>query len=116
MNTIFRGAVKRYMQGKAQWDKKYPSKKIEAQRKRNIKQAAKYEANRLARHALNKETKPRNEESDTSIREERRSSDEEEELQGTWAAVDGERPPPSSIAARRDTVSEDSLHCERIVH
>ena len=91
------------MQGKAQWDQKYPSRKIEAKRKRNVKQAANYEANRLARHAMKRETRPRREELDAGTEGES-LTDEEGEMQGTWAAVDGERPPPSSIAARRDTV------------
>lgn len=102
------GPVKRYLQGKAKWDKKYSEKKIKDRRTKNVKRAAKEEskrqqsrAKRLAKRAASKAS-GQNSQSIVTEEEEATASVEEEE-QGTWAHIDGERPPPSSIAARRDT-------------
>lgn len=114
-----RGAVRRYLQGKAKWDKKvcavsvspslkltgvprtkYVEKRIHEKRRRNVKRAAREEAKRLkgkaSRHRKKKDSQSNDEQTD------------EEEVAGTWAHIDGERPPPSSIAARRDTVRRSS--------
>jgi hypothetical protein len=98
VGLIKEGAVKRYMQGKSQWDKKYPSKRIHNRRKRNVKQAASHEARRIAKMAIRKESsQPAADSPDSDV-------ENNAAVMGTWAKVDGERPPPSSIAARRDTV------------
>jgi hypothetical protein len=103
VGLIKEGAVKRYMQGKSQWDKKYPSKRIHNRRKRNVKQAASHEAKRLAKMAIGKES------AQTDSNNPASAVDENDAVMGTWAKVDGERPPPSSIAARRDTVRTEPL-------
>ena len=75
---------------------KYVEKRIHEKRRRNVKRAAREEAKRLkgkaSRHRKKKDKQTDDEQTD------------EEDVAGTWAHIDGERPPPSSIAARRDTV------------
>ena len=82
---------------------------MQKQRVRHVKTAQKQEATRR-RHALKRMTSRERRE----YEERQHASDDDEEdrtsgLQGVWD-LRGERPPPSSIAARKDTVRAFALH------
>jgi hypothetical protein len=115
--SVCRGAVRRYLQGKAKWDKKvslarrvsgeantlllatkYVEKRIHERRRQNVRRAAREEAKRLKSKANRRRHKQASKTDDEE-------SNEEDHMASTWHHIDGERPPPSSIAARRDTVS-----------
>lgn len=74
-----------------------------------MKQAAKDEAKRLAEKASSSSHGHHKNTQDCSTKTS--ETDEtltDEELLSTWARIDGEKPPPSSLAARRDTVGRET--------
>lgn len=81
--------IKRYLQGRKKWDQKFAraTKRVRKQRRKQIEAAANLERERrMAR--------------ENGERAERDGDDESASL---WH-LPGENPPPSSIAARKDTV------------
>jgi Skp family chaperone for outer membrane proteins len=94
-------SIKRYMDGKKKYDKKFAStvKSIEKQRNKNY-QLAKKEGVKSLSHLQEYLMKAEDE------RGQERSNEEKELSKSwnwAWALDDSERPPASSIASRRDT-------------
>ena len=81
--------VKRYLQGRKKWDRKFAhtTKRVRKERRKQVEAAANLERERRIR------------------REKGKSEEEDDDAEPTslWH-LPGENPPPSSIAARKDTV------------
>ncbi|GAA5859683.1 hypothetical protein JCM1840_006408 [Sporobolomyces johnsonii] len=123
IGLIKEGPVKRYLAGKAIWDKKFKNeyKRVQKRREKHLKMAMREEAKRVTKRVseLQKEkkkgsgsgssTSTQQGEVDTGALERVVDSPEpldvaenEVGLGGIWN-LHGEHPPPSSIAARKDT-------------
>ncbi|GAA5842996.1 hypothetical protein JCM3766R1_001656 [Sporobolomyces carnicolor] len=127
LGLIKEGPVKRYLAGKAIWDKKFAreQRRVNKNREKHLHKSIKEEAKRITRRAeeaaKRKKADLGNKRSDSSSKrndtgpsqaDEIRVTDspepfevadsEREQFGGIWD-LHGESPPPSSIAARKDT-------------
>lgn len=119
INNFDTGA-KRYLEGQALWDKKYSRqvKKVARHREKNLR-LAKEDTNKVMDKLHNRLVREHRASSTASTPEAPGTPSEFSGDKGDislnsplwhWSwALEGERPPPSSIVARRDTVSRDSL-------
>ncbi|KAA1470415.1 alpha/beta-hydrolase [Dentipellis sp. KUC8613] len=112
-------AVRRYVTGKAKLDKKFAStiKRIEKRRQHNLKIASKDAIDHISRlqHYLDKETEAEAEAGRAKGKQHtlREGLNASANWSLAWALDADERPPPSSIVARRDT--EEAIQLARIV-
>lgn len=103
-------SIRRYMDGKAKYDKKFASttKQIEKQRQRNYN-LAKKEGVRTMSQLQEYLAKAEEEEKHRKSMEERKNFAVSGSWNWGWALDGDERPPPSSIASRRDTEEARTL-------
>ncbi|SGY34354.1 BQ5605_C002g01619 [Microbotryum silenes-dioicae] len=130
LGLVKEGPVKRYLAGKAKWDKKFKRnyehvmRKREEQLKKSMREEAERISAQLKQRTLNKKNSsktsshqgspsvpPSLDDADFPLRrmdspepiEDAEEGERDEHIHlGIWA-LPGERPPPSSIAARKDT-------------
>ncbi|GAA5875983.1 hypothetical protein JCM16303_006982 [Sporobolomyces ruberrimus] len=120
LGLIKEGPVKRYLAGKAIWDKKFAreQRKVNKNREKHLHKSVKEEAKRITRRAEEAEKRKKSNSANSGSKpstlspgEPARVTDSPEPLDvaeednaigGIWD-LHGENPPPSSIAARKDT-------------
>ncbi|THH13788.1 hypothetical protein EW146_g6481 [Bondarzewia mesenterica] len=116
IGTLSERAIQRYLTGKEKFDKKFSRtiKRITKHRERNLKVASKDASIRIARlqHYLNQDSITRSPSGNNthSIGEALFNSSASWSL--AWALDGDERPPPSSIVARRDT--QEAIELARV--
>jgi len=118
IGTLSERAIRRYVTGKERLDKKFAPaiKRIEKQRLRNINRASRDTNQHIAalQHYFDRENKP-TVSGDSGTDAERTTADTlsaPSSWNMAWALDEDERPPPSSIVARRDT--EEALKLARV--
>ena len=110
VGTLSEHAIRRYVTGHARLEKKFARaiRHVEKQRMRNIDRASRDTNRHIAalQHYLDREGQ----------QQQRRDGDDDDDVEASWNlawALDAdERPPPSSIIARRDT--EEALKLARV--
>ncbi|GAA5922423.1 uncharacterized protein JCM15063_003299 [Sporobolomyces koalae] len=121
LGLIKEGPVKRYLAGKAIWDRKFAKqqRKVNLHREKHLQKSIKEEAKRITRRAQEATKSKLQNGSKSSAAQDSSSSDNappritespepyatpgaKNETGGIWD-LHGENPPPSSIAARQDT-------------
>lgn len=113
LGLIKEGPVRRYLAGKAIWDKKFKKtyERVQKQREKNLRKSMREEATRITnrmRDAKHKHEQPsavdklKNSENGAALQMTDTPEPYEQDVHGIWD-LRGERPPPSSIASRQDT-------------
>lgn len=137
LGVIKEGPVKRYLAGKALWDKKFKRayKRVDKEREHHLHRSMREETSRIKRRVKDaalhtvrsrpgEQQKPNDVRPESEIRRtdspepmsngkkdskgKGRSDGEDDRFEGIWQ-LHGERPPPSSIAARKDTAEARML-------